>query len=123
MIILDEWFETVTADLYVKWGVENIGFGELQVMYDKDEKVFVCYAETMSKDFARAVLQKFVDKVVAEAIFDYTPEYKVYQDKKSEKVKKIEEEADAIILEKVYDACADLRTDIQQLRDDMEEKR
>lgn len=69
-----------SAYLNLVWTAKGIGFGELNIRYDQEKELIVCDSEMMSKDFVRAVLLKLVDKLVTEAIYDGTPEFKSYHE-------------------------------------------
>lgn len=78
--------EPIALRLYLNWFATKIGFGELDIIYDRETEVFIIEAETMSKDFVQAVLLKFVDRILETALFDGTPEYNEYQAKKRKKL-------------------------------------
>ena len=62
------------GNLFLKWGINNCGFGELYVSQNKENEKFVFSSEYMSRESVKAILCKMID----DGIFsDFEEEIKV----------------------------------------------
>jgi hypothetical protein len=56
--------EIMSLGLYVAWGWEGCGFGELYIKYDPDTKTYTWDTEAMSVESIRKILHAVVDHIV-----------------------------------------------------------